>query len=606
MVFKESSSRISRKDFDQILMCGRAETTDDYKIILSELFWDGAEAHRASNRTEEFLSHLPFTEYSEAYNTMTRHPPDPTWDFKVVMREIRYFASIAKMIMLHVTFWYHPNLKEPASTQDYKDPIYYYLEEPFRKNLPRRSHADADADEDWKSKAIALQRVVIDFTKVNESDLKNHRRVIKSFMAKTLKFNQMPEEYHERFIKRKFWDRLALEIRLKMPEIPFQHPDLLPYNSTGDNIYHTRRRRTIWTTSPAHPEEDSLPILDPAAGEGGLVAPDIVDLIGQEYGSDMLSIEQISDSERRASTSTGHEQASLVSTPTNHLVPGRDDQRQFDEDDETVGAETEYCDTSSSTPASISTSLGKRKTPIRPHLGSYHRGKIFRGELPHTMVTSKTATRPSASDASQTLKNGRRDVDYFREQVRQHSASPSRDLPETSPSTSTSGRTQIPIDPIPPPRRRRMMTNLPDDMFGTPPPGVVASTASRRGSVRSTSQSPALTAPPPPSAVASTVHRRESVHSMSQSPALTAPPAPMFSAAQETAPITPRGTSHAEPPLSKVEQAVQIVLEELIDKLTMKEQVAAINAVRSENTASVFVMLPAKLRKAWLYNKIGK
>jgi hypothetical protein len=39
----------------------------------------------------------------------------------------------------------------------------------------------------------------------------------------------------------------------------------------------------------------------------------------------------------------------------------------------------------------------------------------------------------------------------------------------------------------------------------------------------------------------------------------------------------------------------------------VKEQVAAINAVRNENEASVFLMVkPAKLRKAWLFNEIGK
>jgi hypothetical protein len=43
-----------------------------------------------------------------------------------------------------------------------------------------------------------------------------------------------------------------------------------------------------------------------------------------------------------------------------------------------------------------------------------------------------------------------------------------------------------------------------------------------------------------------------------------------------------------QPQLSKVEQAVKLVLEEFAKKLTIKEQVAAINAVRNENEALIF------------------
>lgn len=632
-MFTASPSRVSLKDFDAILACGRhSEDSDDYKVILGKLFWGGGKAHRVSNRKEEFLSHLPFTEYSEVYNAIAMNPPDPRWDFAEIMREIKEYGTIAKMVMLHVTFWYNPKLEEPHPRKADKKPIYYHLRKPFRKILRRKSHVDSD--EDWETKAIALQQVVVDFTKAQDKGFSG------KFMIATMKFYQMPKVYHERFDKGKFWDRLAQEIHRKMPEIPFQHSDLLPYNYAGSNIYHSNQRPSLWTSSPAYPEEDVSPIEDLATGEGDLAAPGIGDLIGQEYGSDASSIDEISDPRSRASASAGHEQTSSASTPSSRPAPRDDDQQHLDDDDETLGVDTEYDGTPSPTPPSTSTSLGKRKASNAGHSyqftpGGRRKSKILKLKLSET--GSRPSASASASDASQTLKNGRRDVDYFREQVRRQSFSPSRSLPEPSPSISTasnepasnpalmsSGQKQIPIDPIPPPRRRKMMTNLPDDMFNTPQPSVLASTANRRGSVRSTSQSPAL----------------------------TAPPAPMFSAVQETAPITSTGISQAEPsfikvvqavqtvlgefadkfnmeqhvtamkeqiasialtgisqaepPLSKVEQAVQIVLEELIDKLTMKEQVAAINAVRIENTASVFVMLPAKLRKAWLYNEIGK
>lgn len=456
------------------------------------------------------------------------------------------------------------------------DPVYYHLKEPFRRILLQRAHADAD--EDWKSKAIAPQQFVIDFAKANGRDLKNERRVMKPFMAKTLKFNQLSEEYRECFVRGGLWDRLALEIHRKMPELPFQHPDPLPYNYTGSNIYHSKKRHTLKATLRTHPEEDGFPIAE-ASWEGALVAPEIVDLIGQEYGPD-TSIEQISDPGRRASISAGQEQTSWASAPTNHISPGRHGKRHLDEDDETMGAGTDYYDTSSSTPPPTSASLGKRKSLNGFTTRGRWRSKIVKLRLPHTVVARKTAIGPSssASDASQAFKNGRCGVDYFREQVRRQSFSPSRGLPEPSPSTSANGRKQSPIDPIPPPRRRKMVTNLPDDMFDTPPPSAVADTANRRESVRSTSQSPAMTA------------------------WLT----PIFCASQGIVPITPTVISQAKPPLSEVKQAVNIVLEEFVDKLTMKEQVAAINAVRSESGADIFVMLPGKLRKPWLYNEIGK
>lgn len=45
-----------------------------------------------------------------------------------------------------------------------------------------------------------------------------------------------------------------------------------------------------------------------------------------------------------------------------------------------------------------------------------------------------------------------------------------------------------------------------------------------------------------------------------------------------------------QPQLSKVEQAAKLVLEEFAKKLTIKEQVAAINAVRNENESLIFLI----------------
>ncbi|KFY67217.1 hypothetical protein V496_01696 [Pseudogymnoascus sp. VKM F-4515 (FW-2607)] len=95
MVFEESSSFISPVDFRSILR-GLAQNTDDYKINLHKLFWDGG------NRREEFLSYLTVTEYSEAYTTIMMHLPDSAWNLQLIMKEIREYGNIAKKVMLRV------------------------------------------------------------------------------------------------------------------------------------------------------------------------------------------------------------------------------------------------------------------------------------------------------------------------------------------------------------------------------------------------------------------------------------------------------------------------------------------------------------------------
>ncbi|OBT41062.1 hypothetical protein VE00_10295 [Pseudogymnoascus sp. WSF 3629] len=78
-LFKQSLRRVSVEDFHKILICDG--TWKKYQINLSKLFWGEGEAHKASSRREEFLSHLSITEYSEAYNTMTTQPLKPEWNF---------------------------------------------------------------------------------------------------------------------------------------------------------------------------------------------------------------------------------------------------------------------------------------------------------------------------------------------------------------------------------------------------------------------------------------------------------------------------------------------------------------------------------------------
>ncbi|KFZ24393.1 hypothetical protein V502_01128 [Pseudogymnoascus sp. VKM F-4520 (FW-2644)] len=62
-----------------------------------------------------------------------------------------------------------------------------------------------------------------------------------------------------------------------------------------------------------------------------------------------------------------------------------------------------------------------------------------------------------------------------------------------------------------------------------------------------------------------------------------------------------------QPQLSKVEQAVKLVLEMFAKKLTIKEQVAAVNAVRNEKEALIFLIIDqAEVKEALLFSEIGK
>ncbi|OBT44054.1 hypothetical protein VE00_04473 [Pseudogymnoascus sp. WSF 3629] len=522
VVFKKSMPRVLTKELFAITMCGGVSNLD-YLSKLCNLFWVGGETHKAGIRKEEFLSHLSITEYSEAYNIMRTSPWDPRWNFPGIVREIREFAEPAKKVMVHVAFWYNPELKEPHSRESNKKPVHHHLKQHFRKSFPQNSNKDADKA--WKSKAIALQQVVVDFTMENGKILRG------PYMVATSRFNQAPEEYNERFRKDTFWDRLALRIRDKMPEIPFQHPDLLPYNSTGNNIYHSDYRRALGITSPARPEGDVSPIADLATRDP--VAPEIEDLIGQKYPS---CDEELSDPGLRASTSAENRQTTSVSTYTNHLGLGKDNQWEFNEEDETVDLDTNYSDTSSHPPPSRSSSLRKRKTPSGFTPRDSHRHKLARLKLQHTAVVGETATGPSAS---------------------------------------TSGGQKSPIGPISPPQRPKMDTNLPED----------------RESIRLPSQPPPLTAPrapmfseapeeiPPRTAEIPRAEPAPSEGRQMPPPGVAAPTAnigePVHSASL-SAPARTIEISQAGPALSnEVKQAVEIMLDEFADKLNRDEQVVA-------------------------------
>jgi hypothetical protein len=62
-----------------------------------------------------------------------------------------------------------------------------------------------------------------------------------------------------------------------------------------------------------------------------------------------------------------------------------------------------------------------------------------------------------------------------------------------------------------------------------------------------------------------------------------------------------------QPELSKVEQAVELVLEMFAETLPVTELVAAVNIVRNEKEALIFLIIrQAKVKEAWLFNEIRR
>lgn len=742
VAFKDWRSRVSLADFSQIVFCAYQGVGKSYQTELNRLFWRGNEPFKATNRTEGFLALLPYTAYVDAYSFSTNNPPDPKWDFSKIVEEIHKYGANAKLVMLHVTYWYNIAVREPAPRLVIKDPIYHHLKMPFCEMLSQGLHEVTE--QEWKAKAIALQQIVLDFMKSNYKMLRGPP------VSGTLRFHPTTEtgDYCKRFVSETFWDLLAREIRQKMPDLPFKHPDLQPYNIPGENLVNPFAAFLELEDElmNSHPSRRELCMGNLAAGEGGKVLEQTSSWIAEEYGSNTSSVGDYFDVESRASTEAPNESHSKESTNV-HSESGRHGLQNADDDADDDAADDADNDADNDADDDVSTatlpqpsaqtytttsSLGKRKTSIikpDPDSGEVdplghlpadapwntnhinHRPtKIIKLKFaPYKTTKTTTPKEPAPSDiAPRPSKTGKRDVDFFRDQV-QLNSSPSKVVSqERSPSTlitatglvsnqaadstwrngSQSSRNSpmlpiekpSPIDPIPPPRRRRrMMTNLPPNIFSTPPPAAEASTTANLSF-----QSPASITTPlhrhlpqiyevPSSSMPPTQekddeagpesHDSESSSLLfkaqapeasttadlsSQSPAPVAtlwhrhlsqlsgmsssytPPnqekddetgpephdsessslqfksqAPEASQGPQTPQRPQAPPSRPRTPLSKLERAIELVLEDFSGRLTMTEKIAAINTVRNE--AAIYLMLkPADLRKEWLLSEIGK
>lgn len=685
-----------------------------YHRELHHLFWSGFEPYTASTRAANFLTHLPLNGYSEVYKVVRNNPPDPRWNFGEIAKEVREYGATMKLIMLHVSLWYDPELTEPAPRQRIKDPIYYHLKVPLCKTVFRGWVTDTE----WQKKAIALQKIVLDFSKKNWLLTKG------PFMTSTLKFYVMPEksQYHERFVPGTFWDLLAKEIRKKMPDMPFQHPDLQTYVIHGESPFTAKALGKPKGTGAGSSAGDEQLV----AGE---VSAEVFGLIRNEYGASTgddlgMAEEGLDVTGLNGSTSQAFQRPQSPTSSTENSVSGLRGPMDHDPYDDDSESSTVRNRRRSGRAFPARSSLGKRKaTAIKPDpenedddaliaLSSapYQRlwdsddlnhrpSKIVKLKIAQdTIVVQRRPVQPAAND--QVLGSPKTNGVH-----RQRSHTPPSAIQEPSPSTSVCSTGVVPSesddapeirsqrarldsdgsepqptqpkvlnDPLPRPRRRQMTTNLPAGTF-TPTP------ASTQPINHDATSSQPLGVSYPPSNHSSAMQRPRPVHiapapqrfhstpapnfvpqrpempsSLDPYPAPPmlstydsgyaqqlprsqpaqpqypharqnsyispfAPTAYMSPLPQDTpslsqlspAPTPPSTHSQAQPQpqpqpqLTRIEQSIQILEQNYGDRLTLGEQVKALNALQDERKAAIFcVVRREELRRAWLWNEIGK
>ncbi len=190
-----------------------------YRLNIKNLFWP-----TLGQRARGFLSQFTAAAYEDAFNTVLINPPDEGWNLKLIMNQIHDKAIVCKSVMLHVGFWFNPNLEEPANRANVKPPMFDHLKLAFSKYDP--SHSMYDADESWKLQALDLQRVVLKFTLGRWP--KSNAIIGNLGMLRDMS----PQKYLE-YVSTDFWNRLLHEVR-SHTDAPFRHASLIRFKHVND------------------------------------------------------------------------------------------------------------------------------------------------------------------------------------------------------------------------------------------------------------------------------------------------------------------------------------------------------------------------------------
>jgi hypothetical protein len=604
--FQDWKSRVSLQEYNAILNCASPGTV--WKRALDHLFWDGAAPCVASNRSSSFLVQMPFSAYSATYIFIEANPPDLPWDFRKIYADINEKGANGKLLMQHISLWFNPDMCEPASRKNFKPPMHLHLKPAFSKY--GKNDLRYERDEEWKVGALEVQKVALDCM------VRNYHGAIRrdSWMSNCLKFLPIAWEamggYEVRFhSSNMFWRKLIMEIKQNC-DVPFNHPFVKAWNEgivPIQPIKYPERLKTLQEgpyESPYRVAGVSTHDKPASPTERDDIDNQISSIIGQEYG-----INDFTDDDPELTEDDVNYQRSLSSVtpgPRSASILGK---RKASVKDEPI-EEDDMIDQiptrdSSSTDGPRRSKIVKLKVSLSSSMPS---------DAPTPIV-------PDEEAASRRTKTGIRELDFFRNQIigadspaRQepspatsvssvahpiregasHGISPSAPTissPNWMPiqaSTATLARgLSAPIGPIPPPKRRARMHNLnpvePSES-STPLPATPQLFASN---------------PPisPPKTESSSLRTPMSNSPQQQVQQGSATPAPSQTLQQLPQPPQP----------SKAELAVQVIQDEYADKLPIKEMVAAINVVRNENDAGIFLMLkPGRLRNAWLYNEIKR
>jgi len=212
---------VTLDDYEKLLGCMPPNRNlKTYRLNLKNLFWP-----TSGQRARGFLTQFTAAAYEDAFNTVLTNPPDEGWNLKLIMNQIHDKGIVCKSVMLHVGFWFNPDLEEPANRANVKPPMYEHLKLAF-SNYHDPSHPLYEADESWKPQALELQRVVLKYTL--QWWPKSNAIIGNLGMLRDMS----PQRYGD-YVRTDFWNNLLHEVR-NHTNAPFRHPSLVGFKTAND------------------------------------------------------------------------------------------------------------------------------------------------------------------------------------------------------------------------------------------------------------------------------------------------------------------------------------------------------------------------------------
>lgn len=527
-------------------------------------------------RRKGFLPLLSDFEYIEVYEALRNKAPHQKWDLRRLLWEIHSRSSSCKAIMLHVCFWYNPDLVEPAHRADNKNPLFHHF-----KAVLSEHEATSSAyynDQDWQKKALDVQRTVIRFVLRNWNNLKSPETFLRERFTGD---DQAP--YGARFTK-VGWSQLVSELHNTFPEIPFRHSDLLSFNEAGVLTRYDVQKKCaslIQHNPPLKPSEPQSRI--PTPSNHAALLESVNSIIQSEY-QDTHSLDGIRRPSSRGQDSYASEsEYSAIVVETGSVEPPPDHLRKW----LPVPVKQEVVnDNEAVSNVPYASNHGLRGVEFTPR---YDESSIPPSSAPRANNFAK-ASPQTRTEFERPLKR-RRQESYGQPAIQQHSPAVSISSPDTVhnavPSTQPSlGRHtfsdwppnsdlshhQQTADPLSAARRPRHH-NLSST---NPPPPANTQPASSQPQTQSQSQPQPTPASCPTTAAAATTINAPRYR-------ILPPPA--------NPPHTP----------SKTEQAVSLLQDVYDEKFTYDELLQGIACLKDEVDAGIFLTLKAgKLRDRWL------